>query len=226
MLKISKLNAGYDDLRVLHSVSLELEKGKVGLLMGPNGAGKSTLLKSIFNLTQSNTGSITFDGQKLTGLPTHRLLQCGIALVPQGKINFGTLTVRENLEMGGQADNLPDVYKLFPVLKERKDELAFRLSGGQQQMLALGRAMMTTPKLLLLDEPSLGLSPKLVKEVIAKVRSINTSYGTTILIVENNIKSVLDIADFGYIMMQGEIVAAEKASKLEHTKAWQKLLES
>lgn len=229
MLKISQLNAGYEDLKVLRDTNLELEKGKVGVLMGPNGAGKSTLLKSIFNLVKIESGTIEFDGQNLVGLPTHMLLQRGIAFVPQGKINFSTLTVEENLQIptlhlrGVKWAGLENVYRQFPVLKDRRKELAFRLSGGQQQMLALGRAMMTTPKLLLLDEPSLGLAPKLIKEVFAKVRAINREFGTTVLIVEHNIKSVLDIADFGYIMVQGQVIAADVATSLKHSPVLQKV---
>lgn len=223
MLKVSHLNAGYEDLKVLKDVNLELEKGKIGVLMGPNGAGKSTLLKSIFNLVKMDSGDITFDSVTLAGLPTHILLARGIAYVPQGKINFGTLTVEENLAVANKNGDFAKVFQQFPVLQERRKELAFRLSGGQQQMLALGRAMVTAPKLLLLDEPSLGLSPKLVKEVFAQIRRINQQFRTTILIVEHNLKSALDIADFGYVMVQGQVVAADTAKNLKTSPVLQKV---
>ncbi len=231
MLKISQLNAGYEDLQVLKDASLELPAGKIGVLMGPNGAGKSTLLKSIFNLVKVTSGSIQFSGEELVGLPTHSLLLKAIAYVPQGKINFSTLTVQENLNISflpltkgeSAARRQEGVYSQFPVLKDRRREFAFKLSGGQQQMLALGRAIMTTPKLLLLDEPSLGLSPKLVKEVFAKVHEINEKFGTTTLIVEHNIKSVLDIAHMGYIMVGGQVIAAAAAENLKQSPVLQKV---
>ena len=224
MLKIENLNAGYADLPVLKDVSLELPLGSMAVLMGPNGAGKSTLLKSIFNLTTFSSGSIKFEGIDITGWPAHKLLHLGIAFVAQGKINFSTLTVRENLMMGAHhisdatevAKRLVTVYEEFPVLLEKANQLAFALSGGQQQMLAIGRALMSAPKLLLMDEPSLGLAPKLVKELFEKIRSIKETFGTTILIVEHNLKSLLNIADYGYIMVQGAIVAHDRCSNLKN----------
>jgi branched-chain amino acid transport system ATP-binding protein len=225
MLKITKLNAGYADLPVLKDVSLELQSGTISVLMGPNGAGKSTLLKSIFNLTTLASGDIWFESTNITGLPAHRLLNLGIAYVAQGKINFGTLSVRDNLLMGAHhiknkqtiAERLAAVYKQFPILLEKRSELAFTLSGGQQQMLAIGRALMSAPKLLLMDEPSLGLSPKLVKELFQKIVEIKHAFGATILIVEHNIKSLMDVADYGYIMVQGEIVAHNACSVLKNS---------
>lgn len=181
MLTISKLYGGYGDLPVLKDVSIDLEPGSITVLMGPNGAGKSTLLKSIFNLADVTAGSIEFLEEPITGLPTHSLIELGIAYVPQGKINFGTLSVEDNLLIGAYhisdaeviAANLEQVYDEFPVLKHKRNEYAFSLSGGQQQMLAIGRALMNLPKLLLLDEPSLGLSPKLVKQTFKTLGSIN-----------------------------------------------------
>lgn len=227
MLKISKLNAGYGDFQVLHGVSLEVSQGQVAVLMGPNGAGKSTLLKAIFNLVPVTAGQITFGDLSLCNLPTHSLLERGVAYVPQGKINFGTLSVYENLLMGAYhiedkkvvQENLEKTTREFPVLQKRRTEYAFRLSGGQQQMLALARAMITVPKLLLLDEPSLGLAPKLVKEIFKKIRHLNQSFGTTMLIVEHNIKSVLDIADYGFIMAQGRILAHDSVERLRKGKS-------
>ncbi|HLD25965.1 MAG TPA: ABC transporter ATP-binding protein [Candidatus Andersenbacteria bacterium] len=203
-------------------MSLKLEPGSVSVLMGPNGAGKSTLLKSIFNLVKLTGGKITYRGDDITALPTHNLIELGIAYVPQGKVNFGSLTVRENLLMGAyhlenaaaRETNLEKVLAAFPQLKDRLSSRAYVLSGGQQQMVAMARALMNSPDLLLLDEPSLGLAPKLVKETFAHIRRINQEFSTTVLIVEHNIKSVLDIADFGFVMVQGRIAAADTTANL------------
>jgi len=215
MLKIIDLKSGYQDLEVLKGVDLELKQGQIAVLMGPNGAGKSTLIKSIFNLNKVFSGRIFFNGNDITRLPAHQLLELGISYMPQGRINFGNLSVEENLLIGAYHtedknlvnQNLEKIYKEFPILKEKKNQLAFALSGGQQQMLAIGRALINDPKLLLLDEPSLGLSPKLVKETFNQIKEINEKFNTTILIVEHNIKSVLQIVDYAYIMMDGKIVA-------------------
>lgn len=237
MLRITKLNAGYEDLPVLKNISLELEVGAISVLMGPNGAGKSTLIKSVFNLAKVNSGKIAFREAQIdkyidiTGLPTHDLLELGIAYVPQGKINFDTLTVEENLLIGAEhieskevaEKNLTQVYNEFPWLQKKKDEYAFALSGGQQQMLALGRALMNLPRLLLFDEPSLGLSPKLVKETFARIKEINESLDTTILIVEHNLKSVFDITDYGYVLMDGELVGQGTPQVLKKSKILDKV---
>jgi branched-chain amino acid transport system ATP-binding protein len=225
MLKIQNLNAGYADLSVLKDVNLELRPGTMSVLMGPNGAGKSTLLKSVFNLATLTGGQILFEGVEITGWGSHQLLALGISFVAQGRINFGTLTVRDNLLMGAHhlnnkaevAERLVKIYEQFPVLLEKEKALAFTLSGGQQQMLAIGRALMSAPKLLLLDEPSLGLSPKLVREVFEHIRKIKNSFGTTVLIVEHNIKSLLDIADDGYILVQGKIIAHDRCTNLKNS---------
>lgn len=225
MLKITGLNAGYNDLQVLKNVSLDLQTGGISVLMGPNGAGKSTLLKSVFNLTNITSGKIEFDGRDITGLEAHKLLQIGIVFAPQGRINFSILTVKDNLLMGAHRLNdkkliekkLAKIYEQFPVLKEKEKQLAFSLSGGQQQMLAIGRALMSSPKLLLMDEPSLGLSPKLVKELFIKIQEIKENFHVTVFIVEHNLKSLMEIADYGYILVQGEIVAHDKCSVLKNS---------
>ncbi|MDO8626489.1 MAG: ABC transporter ATP-binding protein [Candidatus Magasanikbacteria bacterium] len=224
MLKITNLNAGYADLPVLKEVNLELQPATMSVLMGPNGAGKSTLLKSVFNLTNITSGQIYFEGVEITGWPAHKLLSLGIAYVAQGKINFSSMTVRENLMLGAHfiknkmecQERLVKIYEQFPMLLEKEGALAFTLSGGQQQMLAIGRALMSAPRLLLLDEPSLGLAPKLVKEVFAKVRAIKDIFGATVLIVEHNLKSLMEVADYGYILVQGQIVAHDKCSILKN----------
>ncbi len=222
MLQIKNLNAGYEDLPVLRGVNMEIMAGEVVALMGPNGAGKSTLLKSIFNLTEIKSGEILFEGKNIVGLKPHQLTGIGIYYLPQGRINFNDMTVRENLEISiinkGRevvSKNLEQVYCQFPILREKQNKYAYTLSGGQQQMLALGRAMMQDPEVLLLDEPSLGLSPKLVKEIFRKIKELNQKFNVTILIVEHNIKSVLDICNRGYVMRSGEIVFYADAQKLK-----------
>lgn len=221
MLKVEKLNAGYNDLKVLKDVSLEIEAGRVYALMGPNGAGKSTLLKSVFNLTNIMSGKILFEGQDMVGLKPHELTHLGIYYLPQGRINFNLMTVKENLEMpilnednDFKKKKFKQIFEEFPDLKSRQNSLADGLSGGQQQMLALGRALMRDPELLLLDEPSLGLSPKLIQSTFQKIREINEKYNVTIMVVEHNIKSVLEICDRGYVMANGRIVVDEEAGKL------------
>lgn len=222
MLKIKELQAGYEDLIVLKKINLELKPGSISVLMGPNGAGKSTLLKAVFSLVTLMGGSIVYRGDDITGLPTHNLIELGIAYVPQGKVNFNSLTVRENLLMGAYhledkaavGTNLEKVIAAFPQLEEKLSARAYTLSGGQQQMVAMARALMNLPDLLLLDEPSLGLSPKLVKETFAHIRKINQEFSITVLIVEHNIKSVLDIADYGFVMVQGGIEAADTTDNL------------
>lgn len=231
MLTITDLHAGYENLEVLKGVDLTLEQGQIGVLMGPNGAGKSTLIKAICNLVRVTKGSIRLYEENLRDLLTHDLVDHGIAYVPQGRVNFGMLTVEENLRMGAvrlreQKDvgrHLERIFAQFPVLKEKRVEYAFRLSGGQQQQLALGRALMTMPKLLLLDEPSLGLAPKIVKEIFKKVKEIKQEFGTSILVVEHNIKSVLNIADRCFVMVQGTIVKHGAASELKDSNVLQKV---
>jgi branched-chain amino acid transport system ATP-binding protein len=225
LLEIKNLNAGYEDLQVLKNVNLELEKGKMSVLMGPNGAGKSTILKSIFNITNITSGDIFFEGKKITKFPAHKLMSKGIAFVPQGKVNFDILSVRDNLLMGIHQEKdktlvkrrLDEVYTQFPVLKEKEEEYAFALSGGQQQMLAIGRALMSSPKLLLMDEPSLGLAPKLVKEMFGFIKDIRDNFDTTILVVEHNLKSMMNVADDGYVLVQGEIIAHDSCDNLKNS---------
>jgi len=231
MLKIENLNAGYHELHVIKDVSLELKRGSISVLMGPNGAGKSTLLKSIFSITDIFSGEVLFEGEKITGLPAHTLLQKGVAFVSQGRVNFGMLSVMDNLMLGAHhvADKkevkkrLEKVYDQFPILRERQKEYAFSLSGGQQQMLAIGRALMSEPKILLMDEPSLGLAPKLVKELFATIVDIRERFQTTILIVEHNLKSLMEFADYGYVLVQGEVVAEDECRNLKKSDIMQKV---
>jgi len=231
ILEIKNLKAGYADLPVLKEVSLELAQDKIYILMGPNGTGKSTLLKAIFNQVEITGGQIFFEGKEMTKLPTYKLIELGIAYVPQGRINFSNLTVEENLLMGTYhledkeviKKNIAKILDEFPDLKAKRKQLAYSLSGGQQQMLAIARALVNSPKLLLLDEPSLGLSPKLVKQMFEKIKEINEKFHATILIVEHNIKSVLQIADYAFIMVDGQIEAKGEAKEIKNSEVMNKV---
>lgn len=212
LLSIQNLTAGYGELHVLENVSLDVQPGEMVVLIGPNGAGKSTVLKSVFGLTTKTAGSILFRDRDITKLPTHSLIEEGIGFVPQGRLVFPTLTTQENLEIGGylidhketlQA-NLEKVYSTFPSLREKHRAQAGTLSGGQQQQLAIGRSLMMSPELLMLDEPSLGLSPKLMHEVFETLESLRQS-GTTVLIVEQNVRLALKYVDRGYLLAGGTI---------------------
>lgn len=213
VIKLKKLNAGYGKLHVLHDVDISIKNSEIISLIGPNGAGKSTVIKAIFNIADVYNGSIIFNGKDICLLKTSDLLKIGISYVPQGKINFGNMTIEENLIIGNDRiltssalkERLNYVYGKFPFLKTRKKSLAYELSGGQQQMLALGRALMQRPKLLLLDEPSLGLSPKLQKELFNIIQSLKDD-GIAILIVEQNAKKAIEISDRTYLLENGRIV--------------------
>jgi len=212
MLKIKNLKAGYNGMEILHEVSLEVKPGEIIAIIGPNGSGKSTILKSIFNLCNIYFGKISWKNKDITKLKTHEKIFEGISYVPQGRQVFRDLTVHENLEMGAfimknkalVKTNIQDVYDKFPFLKAKQNDYADTLSGGQQQMLAIGRALIQNPQLLLLDEPSLGLSPKSMKEVFAKIKEINKE-GVSIIIVEQNAKAAVEIADRTYILEDGKI---------------------
>lgn len=212
ILRINNLKAGYNGMEILHEVDLEVKPGEIVALIGPNGAGKSTLLKSVFNLCKIYSGKIVFKDKDITKLPTHRLIYQGVSYVPQGRQVFSNLSVKENLEMGAfimrdkevVKRNIQDVYNKFPFLKERENELAVNLSGGEQQMLAIGRALIQDPELLLLDEPSLGLAPKMMKQVFDKIIAINKQ-GISIIIVEQNAKQAVSIAHRTYILEDGKI---------------------
>jgi len=212
MLSIKKLKAGYGGLEILHGVDLVVKPGEIVVLIGPNGAGKTTILKSIFNQVDIISGEIFFGDRKLNKKPTYELINLGISYVPQGRLVFAQMTVRENLQMGAYSiankieveKSMEDVYKKFPVLKEKSGEKAINLSGGQQQMLALARALIQNPDLLLLDEPSLGLSPKVVEEVFKKIVEISQS-GVAVLMVEQNARQAVNIANRTYVLEGGKI---------------------
>jgi len=225
MLEINNLYSGYEKLEVLKGISMKIKPDEIVALIGPNGAGKSTVIKSIFSIADVRKGKIVFKEKNITRMKTHELMELGIGYVPQGRINFGNLTVKENLEIGAELTkdrdvidkSLEMVYRKFPVLWERKNKLAFTLSGGQQQMLALGRALMQNPSLLLLDEPSLGLSPKLQKEVFRTIQELKED-GISILIVEQNAKKAIEIADRTYLLEDGKIVLKGGKDILKHKK--------
>jgi branched-chain amino acid transport system ATP-binding protein len=221
MIKIDNLVVAYGGIEALKGVSLEVPSGKIVTLVGANGAGKSTTLKSIVGLVKPKSGSIDYEGTDLTKLNTELMVKKGIALVPEGRKVFADLTVLENLKIGaytrkdtaGIAEDLEKVYSLFPRLKERTWQAAGTLSGGEQQMLAIGRALMSRPKLIMMDEPSLGLAPIVVKELFGIIKKINEE-GMTVLLIEQNANAALKIADLGYIMETGKITLSGSGKEL------------
>ena len=220
-LTFEEVYAGYDQADVLSGVSLEVEPGRITCLLGANGAGKTTLIRAILGLTPARAGRILFEGVEITHLPTHRIIASGIACIPEGRRVFPRMTVEENLRVGAYregdrsaiARRLAEAYAIFPRLKERTAQLAGTLSGGEQAMLSIGRGLMAAPKLLIVDEPSLGLSPMFVKENFSVIRRVN-ELGVTVLLVEQNVRQTLDIAHRGYVLAQGRIAAAGNAQQL------------
>jgi len=207
-LTVDTITSGYGDMEVLHEVSVELDTGEIVTIIGPNGAGKSTLMKTIFGLLKPTGGKILFDGKNITGLPPDRIVRLGMAYVPQVENVFPSLTAQENLEMGAFiltgnfSDRIDDIYGLFPLLKERKRQRAGKMSGGERQMVAMGRALMLNPKLILLDEPSAALAPNLAAMIFDRITAINQT-GVAILIVEQNAKESLKLSDRGYVLASG-----------------------
>lgn len=211
MLKVEGINVYYGAIHAIKDVSFQVNEGEVVTLIGANGAGKSTILKTIAGLLTSHTGSIEFLGQRLGGTPAHKIITKGLALVPEGRQIFLQMSVEENLEMGAFTrpssefdDGIADVYQRFPRLKERRRQVAGTLSGGEQQMLAIGRALMSNPDMLMLDEPSLGLSPILTETIFRLITEIKKQ-GVTILLIEQNAFGALSIADYGYVLENGKI---------------------
>ncbi|MCX6802960.1 MAG: ABC transporter ATP-binding protein [Candidatus Diapherotrites archaeon] len=228
MLSIRGLKSGYAGAEILHGLDVEIKLGEISTIIGPNGSGKSTLLKSIFNLCDIYSGEIKFKDKNITSLPTYELISEGISYVPQGRQVFSDMTVKENLEMGAfimrdkevVQRNLADIFEKFPFLKQKANEYAFSLSGGQQQMLSIARALIQDPELILMDEPSLGLSPKTMGEVFEKIKEINKE-DVTVLIVEQNAKAAAKIADKIIVLEQGRIALSGgkellKSKKLEN----------
>ena len=221
MLKIHNLNVSYGPIRALKGISFEVKEGEIVTLIGANGAGKSTTLRTISNLIKPQSGNITFLNEDLLSVPAYDLVKLGIAHVPEGRIIFGPLTVHENLELAswGRRDkiaireDLNKVYDLFPLLKERKSQLGETLSGGEQQMLALGRGLMARAKLMLLDEPSMGLAPLLVQDIFQVIKQANAE-GTTILLVEQNAHMALEVAHRAYVLETGNIILEGPADEV------------
>jgi branched-chain amino acid transport system ATP-binding protein len=220
ILELKNISAGYGEAMIIHDVSLFINEGEIVALMGPNGAGKSTILKAIFGFIP-HAGNIIFNGNKIHPMP-HELVRAGVAYVPQGRRVFNNLTVEENLEIGSFALNdseecarrVEHLFKLFPTLENKRGVYAGSLSGGQQQILSIARGLMMKPKLLLLDEPTLGLAPKIVKEIFQTIKDINIDQKTSIIVVEHNLHSLLPITDRAYVLAHGKIVASDTGSAI------------
>jgi branched-chain amino acid transport system ATP-binding protein len=226
LLTLKDVTTVYGVNEMLRKVNVDVEKGKIVCILGSNGAGKSTLIKAILGLVKVTKGSITFDGKNITGQKTHNIVKNGISIVPEGKRIFPKMTVVENLEMGAYyeqdrkliTNRMEDVFKLFPRLQERRRQVAGTLSGGEQSMLSIGRGLMSSPKLMIFDEPSLGLAPILVEQNFETIQKINAA-GTTVLLVEQNANMTLEIANYGYVLQSGEVIAHGSAEELKETAA-------
>ena len=224
-LCVERISTAYDRADVLQDVSIEVQLGSITCLLGSNGSGKTTLIRSILGLTPPRSGQIWFDGRDLTGVATHKVVAAGISCIPEGRKVFPKLTVEENLKVGGYQETSEDVirtrldeaYRMFPQLRERRAQLAGTMSGGEQAMVSIGRGLMNAPKLLLVDEPSLGLSPIYVKQNFAILQRIREQ-GVTVFLVEQNARQTLAIADYGYVLAKGRVVASGTPVELGRTR--------
>ena len=222
LLKLTGVEAGYGRIKALNGVDLEVRRGQIVALLGANGAGKTTTLKTISGLVRADAGSINVDGQDITGMKANEIARLGVVHVPEGRHILRGLSVRENLELGAftvrdagvRRERMDEAFRLFPILRERQHQDGSLLSGGEQQMLAMARALMHGPKVLLLDEPSMGLAPKLVLETMKIVKRLNKEEGATILLVEQNARLALKLADYGYVLEGGHIRMQNDAAKL------------
>ena len=220
-LRIEDVFTAYDKADVLEGVSLKIEPGRITCLLGTNGSGKTTLIRSILGLTRPRAGRLWFDGTDITALPTHKVVAAGMACIPEGRKVFPKLTVEENLRLGAyqetsktvMQERMADIYRQFPRLAERRAQLAGTMSGGEQAMISIGRGLMRAPKLLLIDEPSLGLSPLLVRENFNIIRQINER-GITVFLVEQNVRQTLAISHYGYVLSKGRVVASGTPAEL------------
>ena len=228
MLRVEGIDVYYGDIQILREISFEVRKGEIVCLVGSNGAGKTTLIKTMTGLIRCQKGSIFFEGDRIDRARTDEIVKKGLVQVPEGRKLFGKLTVLENLEMGGinerallnRKDSFEKVYRLFPILEERKTQKASTLSGGEQQMLAIGRGLAALPRLLVLDEPSLGLAPLLIKQIFQTVKRVNEEDGMTLFLVEQNLKATLQMSHRGYVLENGRIVLEGTGRELlenEHT---------
>jgi len=222
MLELRDLHVNYGAIAALHGISMRIPTGKIVTLIGANGAGKSTTLRAISGIVKARSGIINFDGEDIADVPPHKIVGLGISHVPEGRMIFTNLTVMENLRMGAYrrhdtrrfAKEFDYIFSIFPRLKEREKQIAGTLSGGEQQMLAIGRALMSRPKCLMLDEPSLGIAPILVKTIFEKIVEINRNLGITILLVEQNANLALEISNYGYVLETGNIILADDSVAL------------
>jgi branched-chain amino acid transport system ATP-binding protein len=223
MLEISDLTVAYGSITALHGISIRVPKGKIITLVGSNGAGKSTTLRAVSGLLRVRGGKIRLEGEEVTNWPPHRLVELGLVQVPEGRMVFSNLTVLENLQMGayrrtdrnGLKKDYDYVFSIFPRLKEREKQVGGTLSGGEQQMLAIGRALMSQPRYLMLDEPSLGIAPILVKTIFEKIVEINRQLGITILLVEQNANFALEVSNYGYVLETGRIILEDESANLK-----------
>ena len=230
LLQVRNLDVHFGPSKVLHDVNFEVRKGEILILMGPNGAGKTVLLKSIFGLFEKSAGEVEFDGKVIRPSPI-RMVEAGMSFVGQGKRIFPSMTIEDNLKMGAFLWNdkkmvqnrIDELVSFFPVLKKKFGILAYNMSGGEQQILSVARALMMNPKLLVLDEPSIGLAPKIVQDVFEKIAEVNKSFGTSIVIVEHNLKSLLHIAHRAYILVKGQVVMEGPVEKLSDSKTLEKV---
>jgi branched-chain amino acid transport system ATP-binding protein len=222
MLEVKNLQVNYGAIAALHGISLSVSKGDIVTLIGGNGAGKTTTLRAISGLQTAAAGEVLYEGRDITRLPAHEIVKLGLAHVPEGRMVFANLTVLENLKMGaylrsdraGIAADMDYIFSIFPRLKERERQVSGTLSGGEQQMLAIGRALMSKPRFLMLDEPSLGIAPLLVKTIFEKIVEINRQQGITILLVEQNANLALEVSRFGYVLETGRVILQDESAKL------------
>jgi branched-chain amino acid transport system ATP-binding protein len=221
MLQVNKIDVYYGDVQVLRNIQFEIHKGELVSIIGSNGAGKTTLINTISGILRPRNGEIYFLGKKISALPPHLIVREGVVQVPEGRLLFPEMTVRENLEMGGYLSNNDDiqkridlVFELFPILRDRERQIAGTMSGGEQQMLAIGRSLMSGPKLLMFDEPSLGLAPLIVQQIFEMIQRINKELGITVLLVEQNVQHACQISDRALVIENGELVLEGKANEL------------
>jgi branched-chain amino acid transport system ATP-binding protein len=225
VLEVKNLTVNYGAIAALRGISLEVKQGDIVTLIGANGAGKTTTLRTISGLLRAQGGQVLYEGREITNLPPHRIVKLGLSHVPEGRMVFANLTVLENLMMGAYlqknrkeiAQELEHVFEFFPRLREREKQVAGTLSGGEQQMLAIGRALMGKPRFLMLDEPSLGIAPLLVKTIFEKIVEINRKQGLSILLVEQNANLALEISNYGYVLETGSIILQEKSAALRQS---------